>query len=101
MPIHGIFPRPHTNFDDEMIVAKQSLGSILSVSIEIYPEKCDIAFSVADENPKKPSRYDTTRHGLNEKPLVFCQGTVLCVRLNLGGGLDVFFLWGVVFEAFC
>ncbi len=46
---------------DEVIVAKQSLVSILSVSIEIYAEKCDIAFCVADENPKKQSRHDTTR----------------------------------------
>ncbi len=67
MSIHGICPSVHTYFDDEMIIAKQCLGCILSVSIEIYSEKYDMTFSAADENPKKPSRHDTTRHGLNEK----------------------------------
>ncbi len=29
-----------------------------------------MTFSVAHENPKKPNRHDTTRHGLNEKTLL-------------------------------
>ncbi len=55
MSIHGIFPTPHTKFDDDNIIAKQSLGSILSVSIEIYFQKFDVTFSLANENAKKQS----------------------------------------------
>ncbi len=65
---------------------------MLSVSIEIYSEKCDMTFSVADENPKKQGWHDTTRHELNEKTLL---GSKICKSIILFQdiGRNTFFVY--------